>query len=122
MTASLTKVSHLNMAVIAGKDIGERCESGLISPPVPMLRESARLDEAWHQDGDQDVQLEGEGADDGRHNGDLTGERQEFVLGQVQSDGSIEGFGPKLEVAVECDGDVEADHDDHGGVEDPTPA
>ena len=97
-------------------------DQDLFHPPVPVLWESARLNEAWHQDGDQDVQLEGEGADDGRHNGDLTGDRQEFVLGQVQSDGSIEGFGPELEVAVECDGDVEADHDDHGGVEDPAPA
>ena len=45
-----------------------------------------RLYDARHEDGDEDVELERVGADDGGHDGELSGEGQHLVLGEVQSD------------------------------------
>ena len=51
----------------------------------------------------------------------LTKQNSPFIDGEVEGD-AAEDVLAVLEVAEEADGDVEAGHDDHGGVEHAVPA
>ena len=82
----------------------------------------ARLDDARHEDGDEDVELERVGADDGGHDGELGGEGEYLVLGEVQSDGSC----PCRDTVqdqyddddVDDKDDIDDDDDDNDNIDD----